>query len=56
MFTVVVSLPLKDDTRFVKFGSSLCLPQAASNCTPLHLRITGKVSPEQVKDQGRKKI
>jgi hypothetical protein len=48
MFTVALSLPLKDDSRFVKFGSSLCLPQAASNCTPLHLASTGKVSPKQI--------
>jgi hypothetical protein len=38
-FTVAVPFLLKDDSRFARFGSSLCLPQAASNCIPLHLGI-----------------
>lgn len=52
VFTVAAPLPLKDDSRFAKFGSSLCLPQAASYCIPLHLRI-GRMIKEQIKDQGR---
>lgn len=33
-------ISLNEELRVVKFGSSLCFSQVASNCRPLHLGIT----------------